>query len=98
MEVLEPAKTMDSILKAVKEEVKKETRYSKQVKLFSLCFLKKALEGIRVLHNQRWVHTDVHDGNFMLKNDMTVKFIDFGQARRLTASDPLRSRISRRNS
>ncbi|KAH3796489.1 hypothetical protein DPMN_150057 [Dreissena polymorpha] len=58
MEVLEPAKTMDSILKAVKEEVKKKTRYSKQVKLFSLCFLKKALEGIRVLHNQRWVHTD----------------------------------------
>lgn len=41
-----------------------------------------ALKSVAVLHHKKILHGDIHASNFLIKNDLTIKLIDFDLANR----------------
>ncbi|WAR16230.1 M3K14-like protein [Mya arenaria] len=82
MEVLETAKTLDSIIEE-HVHILRRPENAHLLKPFSLYVLDGALEALCDMHKKGWTHDDLHSGNVMLDNELKIKIIDFGSAKKI---------------
>lgn len=54
------------------------------------CYMRQLLEGVKYLHDQRYLHRDIKSANILIDNSGNLRIADFGLARSYHGDPPVR--------